>query len=98
MNSGGLYHWCTAEELQLAGDLGFEWNMYIERLIQVGVFLSDCPDKLVWKCNKTDGNVNAKLDYEHLLMIDVEPVERWWISWVWNAAAPLKSNFLVGCV
>ena len=35
-DNGGLFHWCSAKDLQLSGVLGEEWSRYINGLIHAG--------------------------------------------------------------
>ena len=69
----------------MIGELGEEWTMYINGLIQAEVSLSDRSDQLVWRSNKVTGNVTAKLTYNQIMENIAKLVGRWWNTWVWKA-------------
>ena len=51
-------------DLHLSDSLAKGWDRLVGCLYQVGIYLFDTSDILVWSCNKGSGEVNAKLAYK----------------------------------
>lgn len=59
----GSMHWKSVVDLGLVDPMTAKWNMYISRLMEFGIILSQDEDVLRWGFNSNDGSVTAKLAY-----------------------------------
>ena len=56
-----------SQELGLYGNMVTEWNDYVLKIYQAGVFLNNHSHNMVWYGNKKNGNVNTKMEYNLIL-------------------------------
>ena len=56
-------YWLSVEQLNFPSEVVDEWRKFILSLSQVGIFLEDRGDKIVWEHNINSREVTTKLAY-----------------------------------
>lgn len=89
LHISGFTHWSSPNELRLDPLLHAEWELYINRLFQAGIILSQEEDKISWVYNKKYGNVSAQLAYDCLMESLMGESSMCWRNKIWSLDCPL---------